>query len=107
MLPVFFRSLFYCQKNLFCNPGSLTKKHVICFINQRCFAMSDPFKNKMIRTSGILLHALVSFLLINWMFKYDIAGSWLGFTLFIIICLLLLMLFTRHLVSFIRYLQSN
>jgi hypothetical protein len=69
--------------------------------------MSDFFSNKLGRTLALLAHAFLNFLLISWMYKYDITGSWAGFTLFIILCLLLLLLFVKHIVSFIKYLQSN
>lgn len=69
--------------------------------------MSALFQNKIARTLAILIHGLTNFLLVSWMLQYDITGSWMGFTLFIVLCLLLLVLFVKHLVSFIKYLQSN
>lgn len=69
--------------------------------------MSDLLQNKIVRTFLILIHAFINFLLVSWVLQYDITGSWMGFTLFIILCLLLLVLFVKHLVSFIKYLQSN
>ena len=69
--------------------------------------MSALSQNKIARTLAILIHGLINFLLVSWMLQYDITGSWIGFTLFIILCLLLLVLFVKHLVSFIKYLQSN
>jgi len=69
--------------------------------------MSDLLSGKIFRTLAILLHAILNFFLVSWMYKFDITGSWAGVLLFIILCLLLLMLFVKHLVSFIKYLQSN
>jgi len=69
--------------------------------------MSEMLSNKIFRTLAIAVHALLNFFLTTWMFRYDITGSWMGFVLFLILCLLLLLLFIKHLVSFIKYLQSN
>ena len=69
--------------------------------------MSEFISNKIFRTVAILLHAVINFFLVSWMLKYDITGSWAGFVLFIVLCLLLLILFIKHLISFIKYLQSN
>ncbi|MBC7935349.1 MAG: hypothetical protein H7Y86_08355 [Rhizobacter sp.] len=69
--------------------------------------MSELANNKIFRTLMILLHALANFFAVSWCFKYDLTSSWWWFFLFIIFCLVLLALFTKHLISFIRYLQSN
>lgn len=81
---------------------TFTKPELILLI-----CMNELANNKIFRTILILLHAAANFFAVSWCFQYDLTGSWLLFFLFIALCLLLLVLFTRHLISFARYLQSN
>lgn len=69
--------------------------------------MGELLSNKIFRTLAIIVHAVINFFLTLWMLKYDITGSWMGFFLFVLLCVFLLVLFVKHLISFIKYLQSN
>ena len=58
------------------------------------------------RTTAILLHAAANFFLISFLFRYDITGSWIGFIGFIVLALVLLYLFIKHLISFLYFLKK-
>jgi hypothetical protein len=60
-----------------------------------------------VRATAILLHLLLNFLLVTWLMDFDLTGGWAPFALFVTMCLLLLMAFVVHMISFIRYLQSK
>ncbi|MEO7922333.1 MAG: hypothetical protein ABIR30_01515 [Chitinophagaceae bacterium] len=61
----------------------------------------------LLRTFAILIHAVANFILVTWLLNYDISGSWLYFVGFIAICLLLLFLFIKHLLSYIYFIKTN
>ncbi|MFT3979510.1 MAG: hypothetical protein QM687_03505 [Ferruginibacter sp.] len=69
--------------------------------------MTHLLQNKLFRTLAMLAHAFLNYILISWLFEFDITGSWAGFIFFIILCALLLLLFIRHCISFYKYLQTN
>lgn len=60
-----------------------------------------------LRAAAILLHLLLNFFLVSWLMDFDLTGGWIRFVLFLTVCLLLLMLFVLHMISFIRFLQSK
>jgi len=64
--------------------------------------------NKLItRTLALLFHALLNVFLISYITDFDVSGSWLGFTGFVLFLLLLLFLFVRHLLIFIQYIKTT
>ena len=60
-----------------------------------------------LRTLAILLHAAANYVLVTMLFNYDISGSWLYFIGFIVIMLVLLFLFLKHLFSYIYFIKTN
>lgn len=58
------------------------------------------------RAGAILLHAAANFLLITWLTNFDITGSWLTLAGFIVLLALLLLLFIKHILSFIYFLKT-
>jgi len=63
--------------------------------------------NTSLRTAAILLHAIINFLLVNWLVNFDVTSKWLFFIGFIIFLLLLLFLFVKHIISFIYFIKSK
>jgi hypothetical protein len=61
----------------------------------------------MLRTAVLVLHAAANILLITFLFNYDITGSWVFFIGFIVILLLLLFLFIKHLLSYIYFIKTK
>lgn len=59
------------------------------------------------RTAALLLHALLNFLLVNWLVNFDITGKWIFFIGFIIALLALLYFFIKHIVSFIYFIKTK
>ncbi|HKO79267.1 MAG TPA: hypothetical protein VJU78_02690, partial [Chitinophagaceae bacterium] len=60
-----------------------------------------------IRTAALLLHALINFLLVSWLVNFDITGKWAFFIGFLIILLVLLYFFIKHIVSFIYFIKTK
>ena len=59
------------------------------------------------RTFLLLLHLVANFVLISYVFRYDITGSWIGFIGFIILAFFLFYLFIRHLISYINFTKTK
>ena len=60
-----------------------------------------------IRTILLILHATANFILISWVYNFDLTGSWLRFFGFIAGVLLLLFLFIKHLLSYIYFIKTK
>jgi hypothetical protein len=60
-----------------------------------------------IRSAALLLHALVNFLLVNWLVNFDITRKWIFFIGFVIALLALLYFFIKHIVSFIYFIKTK
>lgn len=60
----------------------------------------------LLRMGALLLHAFLNFIFISWLFKFDITGSWIAFGGFFLLLFVLLIVFIKHLVSFINYIKS-
>lgn len=69
--------------------------------------MKELIANKLVRTLAILGHALLNYVLISLMYRFDITGSWMMFSLFLLLCLALVVLFIVHIISFYKYLQNH
>ena len=63
--------------------------------------------NLLWRTALILVHAVVNFFVVTFLLDYDITGSWLRLTGFILLILFLLFLFIKHLVSYIYFIKPK
>ena len=59
------------------------------------------------RTGAILLHAVLNVILVTWITNFDITGSWLAVIGFMILLFLLLVLFLKHILSFITYIKTK
>jgi hypothetical protein len=55
----------------------------------------------------LMVHIMANFMLITVMMQYDVTGSWLSFTLFVLFCTGLAFLLIFHLFTFFRFLKTN
>ena len=69
--------------------------------------MEQVLNSKGFRIIALLLHISLNFLIVSFLTTYDISGSWIGFLLFLVACIFLLVLFVMHLIAFIRFIQSK
>jgi hypothetical protein len=63
--------------------------------------------NSFLRTAFILLHAALNFLFVNWLLRFDLTGSWIGFIGFLFLMFLLLFIFLVHLVTYINFIKTK
>jgi LPXTG-motif cell wall-anchored protein len=63
--------------------------------------------NLFIRVAAFLLHIVLNAVIVAYVTNYDISGSWLSFIGFLLLALLLLFLFIRHLISFIQFIKTK
>ena len=61
----------------------------------------------LLRTFFLLLHAVANFLIVTTLLNYDLTGSWLYFTAFIAIVLLLIIIFVKHILSYINFIKTK
>jgi len=61
----------------------------------------------LLRTIALLVHAALSLLIANWLLNFDITSRWLYFAGFIIVLLILLYFFVRHIISFLYFIKTN
>ena len=60
-----------------------------------------------IRTAALLLHAVLNFIFISWLTNFDLTGSWLRFTGFVLAILALVYFFLKHIVSFLQFVKKQ
>lgn len=64
--------------------------------------------NIVFRTFFIIVHAVVNFLLVNYILNhFDLTGRWIFFIGFILLAFLLSLLFITHIVSYIYFLKTK
>ena len=63
--------------------------------------------NWIIRLIAILLHAAVSIILVSYIVDFDITGKWITFFGFIVLLLILLFLFVKHVISFYYFIKTK
>ena len=63
--------------------------------------------NMFLRAVAIILHALANFVAVSYLLNYDITSSWLATICFVVVVLLLLFLFIKHIVSFINFIKTH
>jgi hypothetical protein len=61
----------------------------------------------LLRVILISVHIFLNFILISYLMSFDVTGSWVKFSLFILLVISLLILFIKHLISFILFLKSK
>lgn len=59
------------------------------------------------RTVALVMHAVLNLVIVSYLVRLDTTGSWVNFTAFIAAMLVLLILFIKHLVSFIYFIKST
>ena len=59
------------------------------------------------RILAIVLHLLLNVFIVTWVMQYDVTGSWITFSGFVSVVLILLIFFTLHLISFIYFIKST
>ena len=60
-----------------------------------------------LRVGAILAHVILNIIIISWIVNFDITGSWLKVAGFAAVLFILLVLFIKHLISFINYLKTK
>ena len=60
-----------------------------------------------LRLFGILLHAVLNFIIVSYLVNFDISGSWIVFIGFIIVVFFLSYVFLKHLASFIHFIINK
>jgi len=59
------------------------------------------------RTTAILLHAAFNWLLLNWLMSYDLTGSWIVFAGFASLILVLILVFSLHIINYFYFLKTR
>ena len=67
----------------------------------------SPINELLLRTLAILAHAAANFLLVTYLFNYDITAKWVRFIGFIALTLVLLFLFIKHLLNYIYFIKTK
>jgi len=60
-----------------------------------------------LRVGALLVHAFLNIVIVSYATNYDITGSWLAVGGFVLLLFVLLALFIRHLLSFIKYINTK
>jgi hypothetical protein len=60
-----------------------------------------------VRTALLLVHIILNIVVITRLTDFDLTGSWLVFTGFILLVFILLFLFIRHFLSFFQFLKNK
>ena len=63
--------------------------------------------NKILRTAALLIHALLNIVITSWLTNFDITGSWLMVIVFVLTLFVLVVLFVKHILSFINFLKTH
>lgn len=53
-----------------------------------------------LRTLLLILHTLLNFFIVSYAMDYDLTGSWLRISLFVLLLLVLLYFFLLHIIAF-------
>ena len=61
----------------------------------------------LIRSTLLLVHAVLNFILVSRLLDFDLTGKWIYFAGFILLVLLLIYLFIRHTVYYIYLLKTK
>jgi hypothetical protein len=99
------KSPFYCV-NKKQQPG-LAEELVFYAFHIFVYETTRQMNKLLVRIAAILIHSLLNFIIVSWLLNYDISGSWLAFFIFILVVLVLLYLFIRHIISFIYFIKRN
>ncbi len=59
------------------------------------------------RTAALVMQAVLNLVIVSYLVRFDTTASWVNFTAFIAALLVLLILFIKHLVSFIYFIKST
>ena len=59
------------------------------------------------RILAIVLHLLLNVFVVTWVMQYDVTASWITFSGFVSLVLILLIFFTLHLISFFYFIKST
>ncbi|WP_046367280.1 hypothetical protein [Flavihumibacter petaseus] len=67
--------------------------------------MGSP--NFLLRFAALLFHAFASFLVVNYFLNMDLSGSWLLFSVFVLVVGVLVFLFLKHVVYFRQHITKT
>ncbi|MCE3282436.1 MAG: hypothetical protein K0Q66_1173 [Chitinophagaceae bacterium] len=59
------------------------------------------------RVGLLLLHILLNVVVVSYLTRFDLTGSWLALTAFVLLLFFMLALLIRHIISFINYAKHN
>jgi hypothetical protein len=60
-----------------------------------------------LRTLLLILHTLLNILIVSFVMDYDLTGSWLRITLFVLLLLVLLYFFVLHLIAYSKLVKPK
>lgn len=61
----------------------------------------------LLRTGLLLIHGFLNFVLVSYLLNFDLTGSWLALTGFIILLFTLMVLFIRHVFFFYSFIKTK
>ncbi|MEO6252889.1 MAG: hypothetical protein ABIO79_06270 [Ferruginibacter sp.] len=59
------------------------------------------------RTLILILHTLLNFFIVSYVMDYDLTGSWLRITLFVLLLLVLLYFFVLHIIAYSKLVKPK
>jgi membrane protein YdbS with pleckstrin-like domain len=59
------------------------------------------------RSAAIIIHIILNIIIVTRLTDFDLTGSWLIFIGFLLLLLVLIFLFIKHLLSFLYFLKNN
>jgi len=63
--------------------------------------------NTILRVGALFIHVIVNIVIVAYVTRYDISGSWLSFAGFMVLLFILLIAFIKHLISFISFIKTK
>jgi hypothetical protein len=87
-------------------PYFISQGSLYCAATKKALA-SCNMDHIFVRIGAILAHILLNIIIISYATSYDISGSWLTATGFFLLAFLLLVLFIKHLLSFINFIKNK
>lgn len=61
----------------------------------------------LIRMGALLLHVFINIVIVSYILRFDVSGSWLAMGAFVISLFILLALLILHVMGFIKYLKTK
>ena len=68
---------------------------------------TKTYNSLTLRIFSIVLHAVFNFIIVSYLTDFDLTGSWIVFTGFLIVVFFLSYVFLKHLAIFIHYIKNK